>query len=171
VIVYLAVWPSLSPAYSVLTHETSSGFTVERSDSTVASEAFPQGDYRRIAEGPRYAYGGCVLQTWVIIPSVINFSAICALRPQWRLRRDAASGFVDLNEYAFALRSVVTLWGDKWTSNNQSYCCSVEFPKLKKKYGDNVTYADDPKATSRPSSDSTCSGGKESLQLLIAITT
>ncbi len=52
----------------------------------------------------------------------------------------------DLNEYAFALGALSHYSSDNSGHPTINRVVALEFPKLRKKYGDNVTYADDPKA-------------------------
>jgi hypothetical protein len=52
----------------------------------------------------------------------------------------------DLNEYAFALGALAHYSADNCGHPAINRSVAIEFPKLKKKYGDVVTYEDDPKA-------------------------
>ena len=52
----------------------------------------------------------------------------------------------DLNEYAFALGALSHYASDNSGHPIINHVVALEFPKLRKKYGDSVTYADDPKA-------------------------
>jgi hypothetical protein len=52
----------------------------------------------------------------------------------------------DLNEYAFALGALAYYASDNAGHPTVNHVVALEFPALKKKYGDVVTYADDPKA-------------------------
>jgi len=52
----------------------------------------------------------------------------------------------DLNEYAFALGALAHYVSDNSGHPTINRVVAIEFPKLRKKYGDSVTYGDDPKA-------------------------
>jgi zinc dependent phospholipase C len=58
------------------------------------------------------------------------------------LLRDSA----DVNEYAFALGALSHYAADNSGHPTINQVVALEFPKLQKKYGNTVTYADDPKA-------------------------
>ena len=52
----------------------------------------------------------------------------------------------DLNEYAFALGALAHYSADNLGHPTINQAVGLEFPKLRKKYGNEVTYADNPKA-------------------------
>jgi hypothetical protein len=52
----------------------------------------------------------------------------------------------DLNEYAFALGALAHYAADNSGHPTINQVVAIEFPKLRQKYGDRVTYAQDPKA-------------------------
>jgi hypothetical protein len=53
---------------------------------------------------------------------------------------------VDLNQYAFALGALAHYASDNAGHPTVNHVVAIEFPNLRKKYGDVVTYANDPKA-------------------------
>jgi len=52
----------------------------------------------------------------------------------------------DLNEYAFALGALAHYAADNSGHPTINRVVAIEFPRLRRKYGDEVTYTDDPKA-------------------------
>ena len=86
-------------------------------------------------------------RTWDITRSAINSSATwCITYEVVTSSRALLEDSSDLNEYAFALGAL-----SHYSSDNSGHpvinrVVAIEFPKLRKKFGDNVTYADDPKA-------------------------
>src|SRR5438874_3021498 len=52
----------------------------------------------------------------------------------------------DINEYAFALGALAHYSSDNMGHPTINEVVAIEFPKLKRKFGNEVTYADDPKA-------------------------
>ena len=54
----------------------------------------------------------------------------------------------DLDEYAFALGALAHYSADNCGHPSINQAVGIEFPKLQRKYGQEVTYADNPRLTS-----------------------
>src|SRR5882757_7159576 len=147
VIVYLAVWPSLSPAYSVLTHEQVVDLLWKDQIQPLLLKRFPQATTEELQKAHAYAYGGCVLQDTGYYPFGNKFFSDLVHYVRSgdfveTLLRDSS----DLIEYAFALGALSHYAADNSGHPTINRIVPIEFPKLRQKYGDSVTYAEDPKA-------------------------
>jgi hypothetical protein len=108
---------------------------------------FPDATEQDLQKAHAYAYGGCVLQDMGYYPFGNKFFSDLVHYVRSgdfveALLRDSS----DLNEYAFALGALSHYASDNSGHPTINRVVAVEFPKLRKKYGDTVTYADDPKA-------------------------
>ena len=119
------------------------------------SKRFPQATEDDMRKAHAYAYGGSLLQDMGYYPFGSKFFS--------DLVHYVRSGdFVvvliqdssDLNEYAFALGALAHYVSDNSGHPTINHVVAIEFPKLRKKFGEEVTYGDDPKAHIRTDSAS-----------------
>jgi hypothetical protein len=132
-------------AYSVLTHEAIIDTAWEHEIIPLLLDRFPGSTPDQLIEAHAYAYGGAIIQDMGYYPFGSKFFS--------DLVHYARSGdFVlallhdsqDLNEYAFALGALA-----HYAADNNGHPVAVNhvvpmlYPKLRAKFGDTVTYADD----------------------------
>jgi hypothetical protein len=137
-----------APAYSVLTHEALIDSAWADSIRPLLIKRFPDSTAEDLRKAQAYAYGGCIIQDMGYYPFGSRFFS--------DLTHYARSGdFVvalvrdsqNLNEYAFALGALA-----HYAADNLGHPIAVnravplEYPKLRERYGDIVTYEDDPVA-------------------------
>jgi hypothetical protein len=108
---------------------------------------FPGSTAEQLREAHAYAYGGCMVQDMGYYP--IGNKYFSDLVHYVRsgdfvlaLLRDSST----LNEYAFALGALAHYAADNSGHPTINQVTSLEFPKLRKKFGPETTYYDDPKA-------------------------
>jgi hypothetical protein len=146
--ILLLVSPPPSGAYSVLAHEAIVDSAWDQAIKPLLLERFPQAtrDDLRTAHG--YAYGGCVIQDMGYYPfgNKLFSDLVHYVRSGdfvAALLRDSR----DLNEYAFALGALA-----HYAADNQGHRTGTNlavpllYPKLRRKYGNSVTYDEDPLA-------------------------
>jgi zinc dependent phospholipase C len=136
-----------APAYSVLTHEQVVDLLWKDRIAPMLLARFPQATAEDLRNAHAYAYGGSMIQDMGYYPFGNKFFSDLTHYVRSgdfvvALARDAS----DLNEYAFALGALAHYVSDNSGHPTINHVVSIEFPKLKKKYGDFVTYGDDPKA-------------------------
>jgi zinc dependent phospholipase C len=107
---------------------------------------FPGASEEDLRKAHAYAYGGSLLQDMGYYPFGSKFFSDLVHYVRSgdfveALLRDAS----DLGEYAFALGALSHYAADNSGHPTINRVVAMEFPKLRKKYGDIVTYADDPK--------------------------
>lgn len=133
-------------SYSVLTHQALVDTLWDSSIKPALLQRFPYAteDELRIAHG--YTYGGCIIQDLGYYPFGSRFFSNL-------LHYVRSADFVeamldesrDLNEYAFALGSVSHYGADvEGHALGVNRAVPILYPKLRKKFGDEVTFGDDP---------------------------
>ena len=133
-------------AYSVLSHETIIDAAWKTDIRPLLEKRFPEATRDELRKAHAYAYGGAIIQDLGYYPygsklfSNLTHYVRCGDFIQ-ALLRDAH----DVNEYAFALGALA-----HYTADNEGHRLAVNqavpllYPKLKKKYGDTVTYEQNP---------------------------
>jgi hypothetical protein len=134
-------------SYSVLTHEQFVDLLWESDIEPMLRARFPHASKEDLREAHAYAYGGCVVQDMGYYPFGNKYfsNLVHYVRSGdfvLALLRDAS----DLNEYAFALGALAHYASDNSGHPTINRVEAIEFPKLRKKFGDWVTYEDDPKS-------------------------
>jgi hypothetical protein len=147
-IVLLLVAPPPSGAYSVLAHEAIVDSAWDEAIKPLLLERFPEAtpDDLKIAHG--YAYGGCVIQDMGYYPFGNKFFSDLVHYVRSgdfvaALLRDSQN----LNEYAFALGALAHYSADnEGHRTGTNLAVPLLYPKLRRKYGNVVTYDEDPLA-------------------------
>src|SRR5947207_13413303 len=134
-------------SYSVLTHEQVVDLLWKDQIVPLLLKRFPHTSEEDLRKAHAYAYGGCVIQDMGYYP--LSSSYFSDLVHYVRsgdfvlaLLRDSS----DVNEYAFALGALSHYAADNQGHPTINRVVAIEFPKLQKKFGDSVTYAEDHKA-------------------------
>src|SRR6201992_2980154 len=144
----LAAWPQPTEAYSILAHEAIIDAAWTTGLRELLQQRFPDAPKEQLKDAHAYAYGGAIIQDLGYYPHGSHFFS--DLTHYCRsgdfilaLLRDSK----DLNGYAFALGALSHYAADNdghGLGTNPSV--PILYPKLRKKYGDVVTYEQDPLA-------------------------
>src|SRR6195256_4827814 len=135
-----------APAYSVLTHEQVVDLLWKDRIEPMLRKRFPQATDDDLRKAHAYAYGGSLLQDMGYYPFGSKFfSDLVHYVRTGDFVVTLVKDSQDLNEYAFALGALAHYVSDNSGHPTINRVVAIEFPKLRKKYGDAVTYADDPK--------------------------
>jgi hypothetical protein len=146
-LLFAGLCPSLASAYSVLTHEQVVDLMWKDQIQPLLLKRFPGASEQDLQQAHAYAYGGCVLQDMGYYPFGNKFfSDLLHYVRSGDFVEALLEDSSDLNEYAFALGALSHYASDNSGHPTINRVVALEFPKLRKKYGDSVTYADDPKA-------------------------
>jgi hypothetical protein len=142
----LLACPEPSHAYSVLTHQALVDSLWDDAIKSVLLKRFPNATEAELKVAHGYTYGGCVIQDLGYYPFGSHFFSdlvhyvrsadfLLALLEESR----------DLNEYAFALGAVSHYGADvEGHARGVNRAVPILYPKLRKKFGDEVTYGEDP---------------------------
>lgn len=145
VFVLLFAYPTESEAYAVLAHEAIIDSVWDTNLRPLLLKRFPGATDAEIKEAHGYAYGGAIVQDMGYYPHGSFFFSDLTHYVRsgdfvLALIRDAR----DLNGYAFALGALA-----HYVADNDGHpigtnrAVPILYPKLKKKYGDSVTYEQD----------------------------
>jgi hypothetical protein len=143
-----AGWPAPAAAYAVLAHEAIIDSAWDTNIRPLLLQRFPNATAEELKEAHGYAYGGAIIQDMGYYPHGSRLFSDLAHYVRsgdfvLALLRDAK----DLDGYAFALGAL-----SHYAADNDGHLIGVNravpilYPKLKKKYGDAVTYEQDPLA-------------------------
>jgi hypothetical protein len=138
----------VSPGYSVLTHEAIIDSTWDTSIKPLLTQRFGGATAEELRKAHAYAYGGAIIQDMGYYPFGSKFFSdlthyVRSGRFVELLIRDSQ----DIYEYAFALGALC-----HYVSDTRGHPIAVNpsvpilYPKLRRQYGNNVTYEDDPAA-------------------------
>src|ERR1022692_2315440 len=142
------VWPDQIAAYAVLAHEAIIDSVWDTNIRPLLLKRFPNATGEELKEAHGYAYGGAIIQDMGYYPHGSQFFSDLTHYVRsgdfiLALLRDAKN----LDGYAFALGAL-----SHYAADNDGHLIGVNrsvpllYPKLKKKYGDLVTYEEDPLA-------------------------
>ena len=140
--------PSEGGAYAVLAHQAEIDVVWESHLKPLLRRKYPQETEEVLDGAEAYAYGGAIIQDLGYYPYGSRFFSDLTHYVRTgdfvtALLRDSQ----DVNEYAFALGAL-----SHYATDNDGHriatnpAVPILYPKLKKKYGDQVTYEDDPLA-------------------------
>jgi Zinc dependent phospholipase C len=140
--------PRPAAAYSVLAHEANIDTLWDSTIAPMLRARFPGASPEQIQEARGYAYGGCVVQDLGYYPFGSHFFSDLLHYVRTGDFIDAMIGDAqDLDEYAFALGAL-----GHYAADNDGHPLAVNravplmYPKLKKQFGNRVTYAQSPKS-------------------------
>jgi len=134
-------------AYSVLTHEEVVDLMWKDKVVPLLSQRFPDATADDLNKAHAFAYGGSLIQDMGYYPFGSKyFSDLTHYVRSGDFILNLINEASDLNEYAFALGALAHYSADNLGHPTVNKAVALEFPKLRRKYGDAVTYADDPKA-------------------------
>ena len=141
----LLVCPEEGKGYSVMSHQAIIDAAWENDLKPALRKRFPKATEDELNEGQAYAYGGAIIQDLGYYPYGSPFFSdlthyVRSADFILAMLRDAQ----DVNEYAFALGAMAHYAADNnghKIGTNRSV--PILYPKLKKKYGDSVSYEQD----------------------------
>jgi zinc dependent phospholipase C len=136
-----------SRSYSVLTHEQVVDLEWEDQLQPMLLKRFPQATPDDLKHAHAFAYGGSLVPDMGYYPfGKKYFSDLLHYVRSGDFVTALLQESSDINEYAFALGALAHYSSDNVGHPIINHVVALEFPKLKKKYGNEVTYADDHKA-------------------------
>ena len=143
--VLAAAPPSVS--YSVLSHEEVVDLVWADSIRPWLMQRFPNATREDLRRAHAFAYGGCLIQDMGYYPfGNKRFSDLTHYVRSGDFVEALFAEASDLNELSFALGALAHYASDLNGHPYINRAVAVRFPRLRQKYGDSVTYEDDPKA-------------------------
>jgi hypothetical protein len=133
-----------SLAYSVLTHEEIVDLVWSVELCPLLLKRFPGLTEVQLQEAHSYAYGGAVIQDLGYYPfGSVEFSNLVHYVRSGDFVRELLAQSQDANEYAFALGALAHYASDIAGHPAVNQAVSIQYPKLRAKYGTSVRYAED----------------------------
>jgi hypothetical protein len=131
--------------YSVLTHEQIVDFLWQSEITKMLRERFPNITPEQLRQAHAYAYGGSLIQDMGYYPGGSKFfSDLVHYVRSGDFVAEMIRQARNPNELAFALGALAHWISDTNGHPTVNRCVPREFPKLQKKFGNFVTYSDDP---------------------------
>jgi hypothetical protein len=135
------------PAYSVLTHEQVVDLAWKDTLVPMLRARFPGITDDQLKEAHSYAYGGCVLQDMGFYPHGSHyFSNLLHYVSTADFVANLLKDSTTPDDYAFALGALAHYAGDTTGHPAVNEVTAMQYPKLAAKYGNSVTYDEDPTA-------------------------
>jgi hypothetical protein len=133
-------------AYSVLTHEEVIDLAWKDNLQPLLKKRFPAATDDDLKKAHAFAYGGSLVQDMGYYPLGSKyFSDLTHYVRSGDFVANLLKEASDVNEYAFALGALAHYSADNCGHPTINQVVAIEFPKLRKKFGKEVTYADNPK--------------------------
>jgi hypothetical protein len=133
--------------YSVLTHEEVVDVLWDDQIKPLLLHKYPHASEEDLRTAHGYAYGGCLIQDIGYYPFGNRFfSDLVHYVRSGDFVKALLSESSDVNEYAFALGALAHYAADITGHPAVNTSVAEEFPKLRAKYGRQVTFAEDKKA-------------------------
>jgi hypothetical protein len=144
VVLVMLLCTSASVAYSVLTHEQIVDLVWTDELRPLLLKRFPALTEAQLTEAHGYAYGGAVIQDLGYYPfGSVEFSNLVHYVRSGDFVRELLAQSQDANEYAFALGALAHYTSDIAGHPAVNQAVSIQYPKLRAKFGNSVRYAQD----------------------------
>jgi hypothetical protein len=135
-------------AYSVLTHEAIIDTAWDKNIKPLLLKKYPQATEAELKDAHASAYAGCIIQDMGYYPFGNKFFSDLV---HYVRSGDFVINMIDeaqsLDEYAFALGALAHYAADTQGHGVAvNHSVPIEYPKLERKFGPEVTYEDDPAA-------------------------
>src|SRR6266852_3712078 len=144
VLLVLLLGTSNSLAYSVLTHEQVVDLVWTNELTPLLLKRFPGLTEEQLKVAHGYAYGGAVIQDLGYYPfGSVEFSNLVHYVRSGDFVRELLLQSQDANEYAFALGALAHYTSDITGHPAVNQAVSIQYPKLRAKFGNSVRYAQD----------------------------
>jgi len=133
-------------SYSILTHESIIDSVWDDSLVKLLRQRFPRATAEDLKKAHAFAYGGSIIQDMGYYPfGSLFFSDLVHYVRSGDFVEAMLRDAKDINEYAFALGALAHYAADNTGHPHAiNRAVPVLYPKLRRKFGSEVTYADDP---------------------------
>ncbi len=141
VLLLLLLAPSMMSGYSILTHEQIVDLAWSDRIEPLLRRRFPDATEDELVKAHAYAYGGCVIQDLGYYPfGSKDFSNLVHYVRSGDFVLALLQDADDIDEYAFALGALAHYVSDTEGHPAVNRSVALEYPKLRAKFGDEVTY-------------------------------
>jgi hypothetical protein len=146
ILLFLASFSRQTFAYSVLTHQAIIDSSWNDSIKPLLLKRFPGATPAQLKEAYAHTYGGAIIQDMGYYPFGSKFfTDLTHYVRSGEFIESLIEESATLNEYGFALGALAHYAADNHGhSLGVNRAVPIEYPKLRAKFGDEVTYAEDP---------------------------
>ena len=141
------LWSNSAWAYSILTHEQIIDILWKDEIVPVLVKRFPNASDQELKKAHAYAYGGCLVQDMGYYPFGNRFFSDLT---HYVRGGDFVANLIEtstnLFEYAYALGALAHYCADNAGHPFVNRAVALSFPELRRKYGGEVTYEENPRA-------------------------
>src|SRR5882762_684695 len=146
IFIFVTGWREVAEAYSLLTHEQIIDIVWKDELKPLLLKRFPEATEKDLQQAHAYAYGGCLVQDMGYYPLGNKFFSDLT---HYVRSGDFVENLINesrtLNEFAFGLGALAHYAGDNAGHPFVNRAVGLSFPKLRRKFGDKVTYEANPK--------------------------
>lgn len=144
IMVFLLCVSSSSHAYSVLSHQALIDAAWKDVLLPVLQKRYPQASSEQLKQAKAYAYGGALAPDMGYYPYGSKlFTNLVHYVRSGDFVKSLLTEARNLNEYAFALGSLCHYMADRYGhALGVNRCVPILYPRMKEKFGDTVTYAE-----------------------------
>lgn len=144
-VIYILFNPLSARAYSVLAHEAIVDASWEKSIQPLLQHKYPDATKEQLKEAHAYAYGGAIAPDMGYFPFGSHlFTNLVHYVRSGDFVNTLLDEAQDVNEYAFALGFLCHYMSDKYGHFlGTNRCVPIVYPKMMKKFGNQVTYEED----------------------------
>jgi len=141
---FLLINPLTTRAYSVLTHEALIDASWAKNIKPLLKLKFPNATDEDLKKAHAYAYGGCLLPDMGYFPfGSIYFTNLAHYVRSGDFVENLLGESQNIDEYAFALGALCHYMADKYGhSIGTNHVVPIVYPKMKKQFGNVVTYGE-----------------------------
>ena len=137
----------LTYGYSMLTHEEIVDLSWKEHIEPVLLARYPDSSAEDLRQAHAFTYGGCLVHDMGYYPLGEKlFTDLTHYVRSGDFVMNLVHSASNLNEYAFALGALAHYCSDNVGHPYINRAVAMSFPKLRKKHGDEITYAEDTKA-------------------------
>lgn len=147
VLLLLLFLPVTTRGYSLLTHEQVIDILWKDEIKPLLLKVYPDATEDELVKAHAYAYGGCLVQDLGYYPLGNKlFSDLTHYIRSGDFIANLINESTNLNELAFGIGALCHYSADSAGHPYVNRAVGISFPKLRNKYGDEVTYAESPKS-------------------------
>ena len=148
---FVLISPLSTKAYSVLTHEALIDASWDKSIMPLLKSKYPSASENDLKLAHAYAYGGSLIADMGYFPfGSVYYTDLAHYVRSGDFVENLLSESQNLNEYAFSVGALCHYMADKYGhSLATNVVVPIVYPKIKAKFGQVVTYEEDPTSHSR----------------------
>ncbi len=150
-VIFMLQFPLFTNGFALLSHEAIIDASWEKSIAPLLKEKYPASTVEDLQKAKAFVYGGSLIADIGYFPfGCLQFTNLVHYVRSGDLVMNAINEAQNINEYAFAIGMLCHYIADEYGhSTGTNLAVPILFPKLKKEFGDTVSYEQAPIAHAR----------------------